>query len=109
MITMHSRLPTIFAAALLLCTAGGAARGASGTFTLVQPGHTSHIIVTGEDPAEPEQFAAAELSRYLEKISKQRVGIYRANQPFPEGQGDRVILLGSAAPHSVWLELSQKS
>ena len=105
MTTLHSRLLTIFAAATLLLFVAG---GVSGALTLVHPQQGSHIIVMGENPSEPERFAAAELGRYLEKIGGARLGTYRASQEFPAGQGERVILLGSAAPHSVWLELSQK-
>ena len=73
---------------------------------LVTNTQTDYSIVVGDKAEPPERFAAEELSRYLFEISGARLRIVASGDS--SAKDDKVILLGSAAPHSIWLELSQQ-
>lgn len=103
---MRSRLRfcwMTFAAAMGLCSLPSAAEAES-LPPLVSQAKSDYRIVIAGDAAEPEKFAAAELARYVERISGARLAV-SAEAP----AGEAVIQVGSAAPHTVWLELSQLS
>src|SRR5262249_40552533 len=74
-------------------------------FTLARGGASSYRIVTGPNAAEPEQFAAAELSRYLFEISGARLPVAVENGGSDNGDA---ILLGSAAPDDIRARLKRE-
>jgi hypothetical protein len=91
---------------LLLGLPGARAAEQSQAVVLVADGKPECRIVVAKDAAEPERFAASELSRYVQEMSGGRLPVVeKASDAACEGH---CILLGSEAPHSVWLELSQQ-
>ena len=72
---------------------------------LVADGKSDYRIVIPAAAEAPERFAAEELSRYLAQITGVRLPIVSAAE---KGVGRQLILVGQAAPHGVWLELSQQ-
>lgn len=66
---------------------------------LVEDGTSAYGIVLADGAAEPEQFAARELSRYLFEMSGARLPV--GSQP----RGDRSVLVGAALPAAVRREL----
>jgi hypothetical protein len=84
----------------------GTARGEP--TALVTDGESAYRIIVLKDAAEPERFAARELSRYLFEISGARLPIVEKSrdEAFAE---ERAVLVGDATPPSVRLEVGGKT
>lgn len=93
--TVRRLTNSFLAATLAIAVLAGSAIGArqrTRELELARGGRTGYVIVLPESPSETERFAAAELSRYLERLSGAK---------FPVERGTRVparaIRLGSPA------------
>jgi len=79
--------------ALFSCVLLPVVRG--GDIAVVQNGRSDYVICLAEGPAPPEEFAAAELRDYIERMSGCRLPVVEGEKPPP-----RAILIGSACRHA---------